>query len=246
MIKFFRRIRQQLLSQNKFSKYLLYAIGEIVLVVIGILIALQLNNWNEDRKQKVKERSYLKELKSSLKKDSIQITEVIEFNAAKLKVVRNMMSIFSEGLSNDERMRIFVENSSDFVHYNVFEPSATVFNNMVSAETINMIRDNELKKELSSYYEYDYRGGIQERVRITNRKVIDNFFPLFITRENVMAMTNLETEMPLNEDVEIHKNQYFLSELYGIQALINLQNDFLEYSQDQIELINKLIGRNLN
>ena len=49
MIKFFRKIRQKLLTQNKFSKYLLYAVGEIVLVVIGILIALQINNWNQDR-----------------------------------------------------------------------------------------------------------------------------------------------------------------------------------------------------
>jgi hypothetical protein len=52
MIKFFRKIRQQLLIENKFSKYLLYAIGEIVLVVIGILIALSINNWNEKRKLK--------------------------------------------------------------------------------------------------------------------------------------------------------------------------------------------------
>ena len=50
MIKFFRKIRQRLLTENKFSKYLLYAIGEIILVVIGILIALQINNWNEGRK----------------------------------------------------------------------------------------------------------------------------------------------------------------------------------------------------
>ena len=49
MIKFFRKIRQQLLSQNKLSKYLFYAIGEILLVVIGILIALQINNWNQNR-----------------------------------------------------------------------------------------------------------------------------------------------------------------------------------------------------
>ena len=50
MIKFFRKIRQRLLTENKFSKYLIYAIGEIILVVIGILIALQINNWNENRK----------------------------------------------------------------------------------------------------------------------------------------------------------------------------------------------------
>lgn len=49
MIKFFRKIRKQLLTENRFSRYFVYAIGEIVLVVIGILIALQLNNWNEIR-----------------------------------------------------------------------------------------------------------------------------------------------------------------------------------------------------
>ena len=49
MIKFFRRIRQQLLTENNLAKYLLYAIGEIILVVIGILIALQINNWNTSK-----------------------------------------------------------------------------------------------------------------------------------------------------------------------------------------------------
>jgi hypothetical protein len=50
MIKFFRKIRQKLLTENKFSKYLIYAIGEILLAVIGILIALRINNWNKELK----------------------------------------------------------------------------------------------------------------------------------------------------------------------------------------------------
>ena len=62
MIKFFRKIRQKMLTENKFSKYLLYAIGEIVLVVIGILIALQVNNMNEVEKVKDKEVIYLNAL----------------------------------------------------------------------------------------------------------------------------------------------------------------------------------------
>ena len=62
MIKFFRKIRQKILTENKFSKYLLYAIGEIVLVVIGILIALQVNNLNEVEKVKDKEVIYLNAL----------------------------------------------------------------------------------------------------------------------------------------------------------------------------------------
>ena len=78
MIKFFRHIRQKLLSENKFSKYLLYAIGEILLVVIGILIALQINNWNQekiDRKQEVK---LLSQITTDLEKNKIELTELQE------------------------------------------------------------------------------------------------------------------------------------------------------------------------
>ena len=63
MIKFFRKIRQNLLTKNKFSKYLLYAIGEIVLVVIGILIALTINDFNQNRIDKEEEISLIKSIK---------------------------------------------------------------------------------------------------------------------------------------------------------------------------------------
>lgn len=69
MIKFFRHIRQTLIMENKTGKYLKYAIGEIVLVVIGILIALQINNWNELRKEAIYERKILIEIQNSLQKD---------------------------------------------------------------------------------------------------------------------------------------------------------------------------------
>ena len=63
MIKFFRRIRQQLLSENHFSKYLFYAFGEILLVMVGILLALQVNNWNNQRKDDRLAQQYLMSLK---------------------------------------------------------------------------------------------------------------------------------------------------------------------------------------
>lgn len=59
MIKFFRQIRQRMIEENRFSKFFLYAIGEIVPVVNGILIALQVNNWNTDRKARADERNYM-------------------------------------------------------------------------------------------------------------------------------------------------------------------------------------------
>ncbi len=78
MIKFFRKIRQRLLTENKFSKYLIYAIGEIVLVVIGILIALQINNLNEQRKDKIKEQVILKHLKEDYQVNLIQLEQKMD------------------------------------------------------------------------------------------------------------------------------------------------------------------------
>ena len=79
MIKFFRKIRQRLLSENKFSKYLLYAIGEIVLVVIGILIALNINNSNQERINEAEIKSILKEIQQDLKSDIERSKQIFDF-----------------------------------------------------------------------------------------------------------------------------------------------------------------------
>ena len=92
MIKFFRRIRQQLLTENKFSKYMLYAIGEIVLVVIGILIALQLNNWNSNRIQKQKESLLLNALNEEFKSNKMQLDSVLTKHKYSMKSVEYLMS----------------------------------------------------------------------------------------------------------------------------------------------------------
>lgn len=85
MFKFFRSIRQRMLSENKFSKYLLYALGEIILVVIGILIALRINNWNESRKLYQEEKATIASLKlefeknlSTLNGDIVALKGIIE------------------------------------------------------------------------------------------------------------------------------------------------------------------------
>jgi hypothetical protein len=79
MIKFFRQIRQQLLAQNKFTKYLIYAIGEIILVVIGILIALQVNNYNEAKKQEIKTKEILTKIHEELAINIQKSDDIIEY-----------------------------------------------------------------------------------------------------------------------------------------------------------------------
>src|SRR5210317_1371467 len=82
MIKFFRKIRQRLLSENKFSKYVFYALGEIFLVVLGILIALSINNWNTERINNNRVKQYAKSLVQDLEND-IEMINVSQFQAKK-------------------------------------------------------------------------------------------------------------------------------------------------------------------
>ena len=110
MLTFFRRIRQSLLSENKFSKYLFYALGEILLVVLGILIALSINNWNEDRKLEEVRQNYYSQLLQDLDAETENLTNRIDvlqesissyeaylaaFDTADLKVIQLI-----EALSN--------------------------------------------------------------------------------------------------------------------------------------------------
>ncbi|MFD2565754.1 DUF6090 family protein [Pseudotenacibaculum haliotis] len=79
MLKIFRRVRQKLLRENKVSNYMLYAIGEIALVMIGILLALQVNNWNEERKSNKQLKSILKNVSLDLKRDTASASRIIRF-----------------------------------------------------------------------------------------------------------------------------------------------------------------------
>jgi len=80
MLKLFRRIRRKLIDEGNLKRYLIYAIGEILLVMIGILLALQVNNWNEVRKQRIDEIDLLKDLRTDLEIKSNQMQKVYEIN----------------------------------------------------------------------------------------------------------------------------------------------------------------------
>ncbi|MEP7267854.1 MAG: DUF6090 family protein [Saprospiraceae bacterium] len=94
MIKLFRNIRQKLLAEGKTSRYLKYAMGEIILVVIGILIALQVNNWNEQRKQRYKELHYLQNIKTDLNLNMAEIDHYIATRNGQINSAKAVLEYF--------------------------------------------------------------------------------------------------------------------------------------------------------
>tara|TARA_B100000497_G_C7665615_1_gene401281 strand:- start:113 stop:538 length:426 start_codon:yes stop_codon:yes gene_type:complete len=93
MLTFFRRIRKGLLGQGGVPKYLLYAIGEIALVVIGILIALQINNWNEWRKDRIVEQELLHEVRNNIQMNVARIEDLHEFQKGCAKSCKTILDV---------------------------------------------------------------------------------------------------------------------------------------------------------
>ena len=146
MIKFFRKIRQRLLFENKFSKYLLYAIGEIALVVIGILIALAINNYNEKQKNIEQEQVILKQLKTDYKANLLQLENKIEMRRKLITESLNVLEITSKDktISEDSLSMIF----ATFFMDPTFDP---IENDVMNSGNIKLIRNDTLKQLLSHW-----------------------------------------------------------------------------------------------
>lgn len=154
MIKFFRHIRKSLIQKNQMGKYLKYAIGEIVLVVIGILIALQINNWNENRRDKKKEQTYLVNLKKDIA-DDIDFLQGYVLNRYSKKVeVLEKAKAFYQGKYKIKDTILFL---NDVGYGNVFGNvnyafSNTTYDQLVSTGDFNVIQSDSLKASILNYY----------------------------------------------------------------------------------------------
>jgi hypothetical protein len=146
MIKLFRKIRQKMLTENKFSKYLIYAIGEIVLVVIGILIALSLNNWNEREKNEQKETDHLTNFLQELKVDKLKLNTLQENFETALLSRDIFVSIFDGNGDTTDSLGIHYRNMVSFV--NDFVPTTTTIDELNNSGSLNLISNKELRRNI--------------------------------------------------------------------------------------------------
>ena len=149
MINLFKKIRKKLISKNKFSNYLIYAIGEIVLVVIGILIALQINNWNESKKKEQYELSLLKEMKKNLKADIRDIEINIEFNERSIKSTNIILRSFKNNIPYNDSLN---KHYGKVPQVPKFLMSENAYNSM-NNEGIRIIKNDSLRDAITYHYE---------------------------------------------------------------------------------------------
>jgi len=229
MIKFFRKIRQKMLTENKFGKYLTYAIGEIILVVIGILIALSINNWNENRKNSIEEKAILENLIENLNLSKIQSEQLIsEENQLK----QNLIQILGVN-SNDSRVNAKIISDSIFKNA-VWDlqsdmPTFNAYNNLKSTNKLSLIKNKNINEKFT---ELEFRQNklndiLEDRLSVHQIRIDDilekeiNFIPL--VKSNIPTI-NIENES---------KNNYL--QVLEIKRIRNLLGMKLSYTQDVID-----------
>ena len=154
MIKFFRKIRYDLMEKNKTGKCIKYAIGEIVLVMIGILLALQVNNWNEDKKDRKIETMYLSGIKKELISDTTSISNyLIKPYEDKMNILKQAKEFYRGTLKVNDTL-MFVDKIGKFNggwRFN-WTLNTNVYKELESTGNLRKIKDSKLRQELSKYY----------------------------------------------------------------------------------------------
>lgn len=247
MIKFFRRIRQNLLNEGKTSKYFKYAIGEIILVVIGILIALQINNWNEHRKMNLQEQELLQGLEIEFTINHDRLEKVIQLQQKSNESANKIMTYFNKDISNISEAK-FDSLQNNIYNAWTFNPRKGLLNSVITSGQINLITNVELKNQLASFE--DMVNDLEEEsqaISLLNAKLI------LITGEylNIGKLNAINYKTFVNEGFKSDYNRFFKDiRVYNIvNNGASWRYDLLDEESKIMQSINRilvLINKELN
>lgn len=186
------------MQKNKTGQYFKYAIGEILLVVIGILIAFTINTWNEQRKQSEDERIFLQALLNDLEQQQIRLTTQAEWEVEKLNFVDSYVILIetSRLTENADTLFYYMQRLNPRMTFDVFNPT---FEELKSTGNFKLIADKELRKEIILFYQ-----NLERRSQIiaNNNFNIDNIYqPFFVhNRAGFYKNSKRQTVIDLNQD----------------------------------------------
>jgi len=229
MLRFFRQIRQRLMIDNKFSKYLLYAIGEILLVVIGILIALQIGDWNEGIKQDKRELILLSELRSNLKTNVRNLESDIRLQTNSIRSFEYILRLPNEKLP-------FNDSISKYLYDIDYCPDVllitSAFQTMKSSG-LEIIRSDSLRMAVVNLYEVGYPELMQETKRLEDQLWPAVVMPLF---QKHFRMSN-SNYIPNDYDNWLKDTEFFNM----VSIRLALRNTSTIYKKKTVQQTNAVI-----
>ncbi|MFT5149983.1 MAG: hypothetical protein ACI86P_002677 [Flavobacteriales bacterium] len=151
-MKIFRKIRQKLIGESKSKKYVIYAIGEVALIIIGILMAVSINNWNEQKSDRVSERQYLTSLVNELDKDITKSESAISGNEILLGGIHDLLQLLAEPNDSSNYWRkVYMHSIKDTYWYMSVNYSESTLGQLINNHEIELITDQELSTAILKY-----------------------------------------------------------------------------------------------
>ena len=236
MIPFFRKIRYRLAKDNQFFKYSRYAIGEIVLVVVGILIALQINQWNDYRIKRNLEVEFLMEIKDNLLKDKAQIDQVLKFNKKKEVTIQTIMYSFEKARTDAFDLNTFSQHMGVLGSYEHFLPNRTAFDNLLDTESVSLISNNDLRTLLSKYYKFDFMSGTQETVSYRTRSFTETASSHLTTKESINRMYGVNLDLKSSTNTQIQKDENTITSMVYMSVVMSYQNELMTNTLADVNL----------
>ena len=235
MIKFFRKTRFDLMEQNKTGKYFKYAIGEILLVVIGILIALSINNWNENQQHKKAESQYYQNIKRQITEDKQEIIGNINYNNDYLSQYKFGIQIIEE--NDKSRLDTLGYIALNLMKYSDVYIQGNIYETMVNSGEIKLLKNPDIiegLRKLEDIYMYINKMEDLHRDLLLNGEVINNLSNMlkFVSREVIQT-----------DELYSIKFQNFIISFIGI---MNEKDEVYNRALDEIQSITELIDKELN
>jgi hypothetical protein len=233
MIKFFRKIRQKMLTENKASKYLLYAIGEIVLVVIGILIALSINNWNEQRKDRQRGSKILGELATNVAYNIENMEKYINIAARHNKYSDYVITVLEGAIPYSDSLDKILNKA--LLNFDAFYFSDVAYESLKNMGS-EYVRNDVLKNEIVKLYDESYPEMLKmfnwTRTDYEDQYIDRNFFP--VSGNNTLILK------PYDFDVQMH-DKYFLSLVHKRKIQRNFFNKRMRVVLEESQIVVQLI-----
>ena len=245
MIKFFRRIRQKLLSEGKTGKYFKYAIGEIVLVVIGILFALQINNWNELRKEKDQEAIILSDIKEDFVATRLNFLETIKNQERSILGSRDLIdAIEAQDYSiHPDAIRNYIRRGA-FSHHREVAILGS-YDAIIGSGKTSIIKNKELLNALANFSS-QYQAGFEDETKS------DNLLNLMMTASkdfySPLSDDDIRRAIALKKKYNLQEKEIAVKNLYENKSFLAFfiqktrwENERVRHQKNLLKSLNKVL-----
>ncbi|MGB0916564.1 MAG: DUF6090 family protein, partial [Flavobacteriales bacterium] len=234
----------------KFTKYLIYALGEIVLVVIGILIALQINNWNQERQHNKQEKTYLEDLKSDLLFDIETLEQKIVQNETAVENISEVMTLISskKAFSDEDKVRLY-QLITPLCGETYFIPEKGTIRQIEASSAGSFIQNKTLKDQVFRYYSSRQREekNMEQSIQLYQHNFVTPHILLSVGLDPAFSegAFNETYELESTDFSSLLKNKQFITALFMKKVGSTNQTAFYQIAQKEAEQIIVLIDDEL-